>query len=321
MNIRPRRLRQNSIIREMISETILTPSHLIQPLFLTEGKNQKMAIQSMPGQFRFSIDEAIKVIDEMKKDGVKTFALFPVVDEKLKTSTCIEALNKNNLNFRASRTIKEAHPDIILMGDIALDPYSSDGHDGLVENGKILNDETLEILSEMSLLSAQNGYDILGPSDMMDGRVKIIRETLEKNKLADTLIMSYTAKYASSFYGPFRDALESHPKAGDKKTYQMDFRNSLEAIKEMELDIAEGADMVMVKPGLSYLDIIHVLKKHSKVPVAAYNVSGEYAMVKAAHEKGWINGEKVMMEMLYSFRRAGADIILTYFAREASKLL
>lgn len=323
MNIRPRRTRANEVIRQLVRENQLTPHDLIAPLFVKEGQGERVAITSMPGHARLSIDELIKEARELYSLGVKTLALFPAIDESKKTADAREAWNPENLNFRAARALKEALPEVLLMGDIALDPYSSEGHDGLVDpkSGEILNDATLEALVKQSLASARAGFDILGPSDMMDGRVAAMRTALENEKLTHTLIMSYTAKYASGFYGPFRDALASAPKKGDKKTYQMDFANAREALKEAALDEAEGADILMVKPGLSYLDVIYRLRQQSQLPIAAYNVSGEYAMVKAAAERGWIDGEKVMMETLVSFKRAGADIILTYFAKEAARLL
>lgn len=323
MNIRPRRNRSSEVIRRLVRENQLTPDDLIAPLFVREGKGERTAITSMPGHARLSIDELIKEARELQALGVKTLALFPAIDESKKTSDAREAWNPENLNFKAARALKEALPDVLLMGDIALDPYSSDGHDGLVDpkSGEILNDATLEALVKQTLASARAGFDILGPSDMMDGRVKAMREALESEKFSNTLIMSYTAKYASGFYGPFRDALASAPKKGDKKTYQMDPANAREALREAALDEAEGADILMVKPGLSYLDVIYRLREQSTLPIAAYNVSGEYAMVKAAAERGWIDGEKVMMETLISFKRAGSDIILTYFAKEAARLL
>ncbi|MFP5490159.1 MAG: porphobilinogen synthase [Bacteriovoracia bacterium] len=323
MNIRPRRNRSSEVIRRLVRENQLTPDDLIAPLFVREGKGERTAISSMPGHARLSIDELVKEARELHALGVKTLALFPAIDESKKTSDAREAWNPENLNFKAARALKEALPDVLLMGDIALDPYSSDGHDGLVDpkSGEILNDATLEALVKQTLASARAGFDILGPSDMMDGRVKAMREALESEKFSNTLIMSYTAKYASGFYGPFRDALASAPKKGDKKTYQMDPANAREALREAALDEAEGADILMVKPGLSYLDVIYRLREQSTLPIAAYNVSGEYAMVKAAAERGWIDGEKVMMETLISFKRAGSDIILTYFAKEAARLL
>ena len=323
MKSRPRRLRQNTQIRDMISENSLKASDLIAPLFFIEGENKKVPIDSMPGQFRLSIDLLVEHVKSLANLGIKCVALFPAVEESLKTSDAKEAYNPDGLNQRAVRAVKEACPNILIMTDVALDPYNSDGHDGLVDkdSGEILNDETLEILAKMALTQAQAGSNILGPSDMMDGRVEKIRKILDENGFHNVMIMSYTAKYASSFYGPFRDALDSAPKAGDKKTYQMDFRNSHEAIKEMHLDEVEGADILMVKPGISYLDVVQKLKENSQLPIAVYNVSGEYAMVKAAAEKGWLDEQQIMIEMLTSFKRAGADIILTYFAHDMAKLL
>jgi porphobilinogen synthase len=320
---RPRRNRQNEVIRAMVRETHLSCDYFIAPLFVVEGKNQIIPIESMPGQFRFSIDEMVKEAKELFSLGIKTVAIFPAIADKLKTPDAREAFNKQGLNFRAIRSLKDSLPGMMIMGDIALDPYSSDGHDGLVDQktGEILNDATLEILAKQALCEVEAGVDILGPSDMMDGRVGFIRCALDESGFKNTLIMSYTAKYASAFYGPFRDALDSAPKRGDKKTYQMDPSNSLEALREAKMDTDEGADILMVKPGLAYLDIIYRLKQTSTLPVAAYNVSGEYAMIKAAAMNGWIDNDKVMMETLTCFRRAGADVILTYFAKEAAKLL
>ena len=320
---RPRRNRQNEVIRSMVKETFLLPEHFIAPLFVIEGKNQIIPIKSMPGHSRLSIDELIKEAKELYSLGVKCVALFPAIDDKLKTPDAREAYNREGLNFRAIRAIKESVPGMLVMADVALDPYSSEGHDGLVDpkTGEILNDPTLEILAKQAVCEAHAGADIIGPSDMMDGRVRHIRQALDESHFQNTLIMSYTAKYASAYYGPFREALDSAPKKGDKKTYQMDPANSTEALREAELDIEEGADILMVKPGLPYLDIIYRLKQMSPVPVAAYNVSGEYAMVKAAAQNGWIDNDKVILETLTSFRRAGADIILTYFAKEAARLL
>jgi porphobilinogen synthase len=320
---RPRRNRQNEVIRSMVKETFLLPEHFIAPLFVIEGKNQIIPIKSMPGHSRLSIDELIKEAKELYSLGVKCVALFPAIDDKLKTPDAREAYNREGLNFRAIRAIKESVPGMLVMADVALDPYSSEGHDGLVDpkTGEILNDPTLEILAKQAVCEAHAGADIIGPSDMMDGRVGHIRRALDESSFQNTLIMSYTAKYASAYYGPFREALDSAPKKGDKKTYQMDPANSTEALREAELDIEEGADILMVKPGLPYLDIIYRLKEMSPIPVAAYNVSGEYAMVKAAAQNGWIDNDKVILETLTSFRRAGADIILTYFAKEAARLL
>ncbi|MAZ48074.1 MAG: porphobilinogen synthase [Halobacteriovoraceae bacterium] len=319
---RPRRNRSSHSVRDLIAQTRLGVEDLIMPLFFCEGTQVKQPITSMPGQFRYSIDNLVDKCRELEDLGVKAVSLFPVIEEKKKTSRALEAINSEGLNPRGIAAVKEACPDLLVMADVALDPYSSDGHDGFVDaqTGEILNDETLEILAQMALVEAQAGADIIGPSDMMDGRVSVIRKTLDSHGSHNTLIMSYTAKYASSFYGPFREALDSAPKAGDKKTYQMDFRNSQEAIRELKLDEREGADIVMVKPGLSYLDIIQRFSENTELPIAAYNVSGEYAMVKAAAEKGWIDGQEVMLEMLTSFKRAGADIILSYFTEEFARL-
>ena len=320
---RPRRNRQNEVIRSMVRESYISPDHLIAPLFVVDGNSQKIPIKSMPGHSRLSIDELILEAKELYSLGVKCVALVPAIDDKLKTPDAREAYNKDGLNARAIRAVKEAIPGMLVMGDIALDPYSSEGHDGLVDpkTGEILNDPTLEILAKQALCEAEAGADILGPSDMMDGRVGFVRRALDESRFQNTLIMSYTAKYASGYYGPFREALDSAPKKGDKKTYQMDPANSTEALREAQLDTEEGADILMVKPGLPYLDIIYRLKEMSTLPIAAYNVSGEFAMVKAAAQNGWIDHDKVMMETLTCFRRAGADIILTYFAKEAAKLL
>ncbi len=320
---RPRRLRRNDAIRAMVEENSVSAKDLIAPLFFIEGNSKKVDIESMPGQSRFSVDLLVNEVLKLQDLGVDTVALFPAIDESLKSKDAKESYNDDGLNQRAVRAVKERVPEMTIMTDVALDPYSSDGHDGLVDpkTGEILNDPTLEVLCKMALAQARAGSDIVGPSDMMDGRVGAIREALDSEGFTNVLIMSYTAKYASHFYGPFRDALDSAPKAGDKKTYQMNFANRREALKELELDINEGADIVMVKPGLSYLDIISDLKQHCHLPVAAYNVSGEYAMVKAAEEKGWLDGEMIMVETLTSFKRAGADIILTYFAQEMAKFL
>jgi porphobilinogen synthase len=320
---RPRRNRQNEVIRSMVRETYLSPEHFIAPLFVIEGKNQIIPIKSMPGHSRLSIDELVKEAKELYSLGVKCVALFPAIEDKLKTPDAREAFNREGLNFRAIRAIKESVPGMLVMADVALDPYSSEGHDGLVDpkSGEILNDPTLEILAKQAVCESEAGADIIGPSDMMDGRVGYIRRALDESNFQNTLIMSYTAKYASGYYGPFREALDSAPKKGDKKTYQMDPANSTEALREAQLDTEEGADILMVKPGLPYLDIIYRLKEMSTLPIAAYNVSGEYAMVKAAAQNGWIDNDKVVLETLTCFRRAGADIILTYFSKEAARLL
>jgi porphobilinogen synthase len=321
MNIRPRRNRKSQAIRSMVEETKIGAEHLIYPLFLKDGKGIKEEVSSLPNNFRWSLDLLLPEIESCMKLGVMAFDLFPAVDESLKDKIASYSYADENFYLHAIRTIKERFPEAVLMSDVAMDPYSSDGHDGLMENGRILNDETLPILNKMALAQAQAGIDIIGPSDMMDGRVGSIRETLDINGYTDVSIMSYTAKYASAFYGPFRDALNSAPKSGDKKTYQMNPANKREALLEAELDFTEGADMLMVKPALCYLDIIHVLKENFNIPITAYNVSGECAMVYAAAEKGWLNYDLAMSEMLLSMRRAGADGILTYFAKDFAQLI
>ncbi len=318
---RPRRNRKSAAIRAMVEETTLSVKDFIYPVFLIEGTGKKEEIVSMPGIYRYSLELLLEEIQECVDLGIKGFCIFPSLGDDKKDKYATEGHNPASLYNTALKEIKTKFPNIAVMTDIAMDPYSSDGHDGIVENGEILNDETLEILGKMALAQAKAGADILGPSDMMDGRVGYIRETLDKAGYTHVSIMSYTAKYASAFYGPFRDALDSAPKFGDKKTYQMNPANKNEALIEADLDISEGADMIMVKPALAYLDIIKLLKDNYDVPITAYNVSGEYAMLKAASEKGWLDGEKVMMESLLSIKRAGADIILTYFAKEAAKIL
>jgi porphobilinogen synthase len=315
---RPRRNRKTPMMRAMVRENVLQTQDLIAPLFVKEGKNEKTPILSMPGHYRLTLDLLLEEVKELHRLGIPCVSLFPVLEDRLKNQTGSESLNPDGLFQRTIRAVKEAFPDMLVMTDVALDPYSSDGHDGVVDSatGEILNDLTLDLLSQMAVSQAQAGSDIVGPSDMMDARVQCIRDALDDEGFTNVSIMSYTAKYASSFYGPFREALDSAPKSGDKKTYQMDYANKKEAIREALLDQREGADILMVKPGLAYLDIIHVLKENSCLPIAAYNVSGEYAMVKAAAEKGWIDGPAVMEEMLMSFKRAGADMILTYFAKE-----
>ena len=299
----------------MMTETYLTTGNLIYPLFLKDG-NDKVEIKSMPGIFRFSQNELLKEIESCMEVGLRSFALFPCVEENLKDKKATKSFNLESTYLKTVKLIKQKFPETCIITDVAMDPYSTDGHDGLVENGLILNDPTLEILAKMSLAQAASGADIIAPSDMMDGRVGYIRQALDENGFQDVSIMAYTAKYASGFYGPFRDALNSAPKFGDKKTYQMDFANKREAFREARLDVQEGADFLMVKPALSYLDVISELKQNFDIPIAAYNVSGEYAMVKAAAQNGWIDGEKVMNEILTSIRRAGADVILSYFAKE-----
>jgi porphobilinogen synthase len=304
----------------MVRETSLSLSSLMYPLFLVDGKNKQIPISSMPGIHRWSEDLLLKEIEESIGLGIHSFVLFPAVEDSLKDNMATYGSDPNNFYLRTARNIKSNFPDICLMSDVAMDPYSSDGHDGFVESGKIDNDKTLPILAEMALAQAHAGFDILGPSDMMDGRVGFIRNELDSNGFSEVSIMSYTAKYASAFYGPFRDALDSAPKFGDKKTYQMDPANKREALREARLDEMEGADFLMVKPALCYLDIIHLLKENTDLPISAYNVSGEFAMLKAAAQNGWINYEKAMAEMLLSIHRAGADIILTYFAKEYASL-
>lgn len=318
---RPRRNRQSSHLREMLAEVQLQPKNFVLPVFMTEGTSKKEEISAMPDYFRYSLDLLLVEIEKAMKLGVVGFALFPKVPEDKKDSKSTEAYRENNLMVRATREIKKQFPESILFGDVALDPYSSDGHDGIVENGKVLNDATLEVLAKMSVLQAQAGVDYVAPSDMMDGRIGFIRSALDECGLEETGIMAYTAKYASSFYGPFRSALDSAPKAGDKKTYQMDFRNRAEALRELKLDESEHADMVMVKPALAYLDIISDFKMHSHLPVAAYNVSGEYSMIKAAAARGFLDEKNAALESLTAIKRAGADVIFTYWAIQAAQWL
>ncbi len=323
---RNRRLRQNDAIRHLVRETVLTPSDFLVPLFVVEGKGVKEEISSMPNYFRLSLDNLEKEVKELWNMGLCAVLLFVKVPDNLKDNKGSEALNPNGLMQLAIKHVKNACPEMLVMTDVALDPYSSFGHDGIVENGHILNDETSEILAEMSILHAQAGADFVAPSDMMDGRILTIREALEEEELHNTGIMSYSAKYASAFYGPFRDALDSAPVdmknvPKDKKTYQMDAANRFEAITETQADIDEGADIVMVKPGLAYLDILREIRNEVDVPVAVYQVSGEYAMLKAAAEKGWLDHDSVMMEQLIAFKRAGANIIASYFAKDAVRLM
>ncbi len=313
---RPRRNRKSAAIRAMVEETQVSVSDLIFPIFLLDGSNKKVEVASMPGIFRLSTDLMLKEIEACMKLGVMAFDIFPAVEDQYKDKHASKSYDSNFFYLRALREVKKQFPEACIMTDVAMDPYSSDGHDGLVRDGKIMNDETLGILGKMALAQAETGIDILGPSDMMDGRVGYIRNLLDKNGFTDVSIMSYTAKYASGFYNPFRDALDSAPKFGDKKTYQMNPANRTEALIEAELDTQEGADFLMVKPALAYLDIIRLLKDNSTLPISAYNVSGEYAMIKAAAQKGWLDGDRVMKETLLSIKRAGADIILSYFAKE-----
>ena len=320
---RPRRNRKNKAMRSLVREHTVEPNDLIAPLFVIEGKGQREEIASMPGYARLSRDLIVEEARELWKLGVPCVSLFPALSDDIKDSRGTESTNPDGLYQQTIRSLKEALPEMLVMTDVALDPYSSDGHDGLVDpkTGEILNDESLDVLAKMAVSQAKAGSDIVGPSDMMDGRVRAIRNALDEEGYSQTSIMSYTAKYASSFYGPFREALDSAPKSGDKKTYQMDFSNSKEAEKEAFFDQEEGADILMVKPGLPYLDVIAKLKQVSHLPIAAYNVSGEYSMIKAASEKGWLEGEKVMVESLTAFKRAGADMILTYFAKDMARLL
>lgn len=318
---RPRINRRNVSIRDMIAETSLNPGNFVYPIFIEAGRNRRTPISTLAGQSRITVDCLLKDIPSYLGLGVNKIALFPKIDDGLKNSLAKEAINEKGFLPRAIQTIKKEFPELILISDIALDPFSSDGHDGLVKGGEILNDATIEVLTQMACLHAASGTDYVAPSDMMDGRVGAIRRALEKAGFDNTGIIAYTAKYASSFYGPFREALDSGPRAGDKKTYQMDYRNSREALRELNLDLAEGADIVMVKPALSYLDIIQRFKQHSKVPIAAYNVSGEYAMVKTAAQAKVADHDSLMSEILYSIRRAGADIIFSYHAVEMSMLL
>lgn len=320
-NIRPRRLRASGAIRSLVQENHLSVDDLMTPLFILEGTGQEKEISSMPGYFKRSLDLTVKDVKELWGMGLKSVLLFVHIDDSLKDNKGTEAVNPEGLMQKSVRAIKTAVPEMLVMTDVALDPYSTFGHDGIVEDGKIVNDATVEILAEMALSHAQAGADFVAPSDMMDGRVGAIRDKLEEEGFCDTGIMSYSAKYASSFYGPFRDALDSAPGFGDKKTYQMNPANATEGVKEALLDIEEGADMVMVKPGLPYLDMVHRVKEVSEVPVAVYHVSGEYAMIKAAAAKGWIDEDAAIMESLISFKRAGADLIATYFSRDAVRLL
>lgn len=304
------------MIRQMVQETHVSAANLIFPLFIIDGVNQKSEVASMPGIFRYSIDNLLREIESCLKLGLNSFDLFPNIAEELKDKFATESYRDESLYLRAIREVKKNFPEACVITDVAMDPYSSDGHDGIVENGVILNDETLDVLGKMALAHAQSGADIIAPSDMMDGRVGYIRNVLDDNGFTNVSIMSYSAKYASAFYGPFRDALNSAPKFGDKKTYQMNPANQREALIEAELDELEGADFLMVKPALPYLDVIKLIKDNTELPVAAYNVSGEYAMIKAAIQRGWLNEQRAITEVLTSIRRAGATAILTYHAKE-----
>lgn len=318
---RPRRNRRNEALRSLMRETSLTSKNLIYPVFLQEGSRKKDEIRSMPGQFRLSLDELLRVCEETLELKVPGIAVFPVVPNEKKNSLGDEAWNPQGLVPHSIREIKKRFPELLVVSDVALDPYSCDGHDGIVKNGEILNDETIAVLCKQALAQAEAGADLVAPSDMMDGRVRAIRASLDEAGFKQTGILSYCAKYASKFYGPFREALDSAPRFGDKKTYQMDPANRREALREARLDAAEGADFLMVKPALAYLDVIADLRENTDLPIAAYQVSGEYAMIKAAAQNGWIDGDAVLMECLTSIRRAGADMILSYGALEAARLL
>ncbi len=324
---RNRRLRTNEAIRSLVRETNISPQDFMFPMFITEGKGVKTEVPSMPGIYRQSIDGTVKEVKELWSLGIKAVNLYVKISDHLKDNTGKEAWNKDGLMQQAIKAIKDAVPEMVVMPDVALDPYSIYGHDGIIENGEILNDPTVDALTKMSISHARAGADFVAPSDMMDGRILAIRNGLEENGFHNVGIMSYSAKYASAFYGPFRDALDSAPKdtrvkiPKDKKTYQMDFSNRIEAIKEAIQDVEEGADIVMIKPGLCYLDIVREVKNVVNVPVAVYQVSGEYAMIKAASEKGWLDQDAVILEQLTAIKRAGASIISTYFAKEAAKLL
>lgn len=321
MLIRPRRNRRTEAIRNMVQETRLEVSQLVYPLFLVDGNQIKNEVASLPGNYRLSQDEALKMVESCLKSGISNFILFPSVAEKYKDKKASYSWNEDNFYLKIVEKMKVEFPDTTLISDVAMDPYSSDGHDGYVMDGRIDNDKTLPILAKMAVAQAQAGFDILGPSDMMDGRVGALRLALDEAGYTETGIMSYTAKYASAYYGPFRDALDSAPKAGDKKTYQMNPANKREALIEAELDAAEGADFLMVKPALNYLDVIHLLKENSDLPIAAYHVSGECAMLIAACQNGWLNYEQAMPEALLSIKRAGADVIITYFAKDFAEMM
>jgi len=318
---RNRRLRNSKVIRDLVSENKIHLNDLIVPLFIVEGKKIKEEIKSMPNYFRMSIDIIEKEVKVLYKLGLKSVLLFVKVPEKLKDNKGLEAINPNGLMQKAIKTVKNSIPDMIVITDVALDPYSIYGHDGIVKDNKILNDSTNNVLAKMALSHAKSGADIIAPSDMMDGRILKIRETLELNNFHETAIMSYSVKYASNFYGPFRDALNSKPGFGNKKTYQMDFRNRNEAFLEVENDIKEGADIIMIKPGLPYLDIIRDIRENFSLPIAVYQVSGEYSMVKAAAEKGWLNENKIIIEQLTAFKRAGASMIVSYHSIDIAKSL
>ena len=316
MLTRPRRNRKSAVIRDMVQETHITAANLIFPLFIIDGNNIKTEVGSMPGIYRYTIDNLLREVEHCMELGLRAFDLFPNIEESLKDKYATESTRQGSLYLRAIAEVKRHFPEACIITDVAMDPYSSDGHDGVVENGEILNDETLEILGQMALAHAKAGADIVAPSDMMDGRIGYIRNVLDENGFTNVSLMSYTAKYASAFYGPFRDALNSAPKHGDKKTYQMNPANQREALIEAELDTQEGADFLMVKPALAYLDVIKLLHDGFDLPIAAYNVSGEYAMVKASARNGWLDERRATMEVLTGIRRSGATVILTYHAKE-----
>jgi porphobilinogen synthase len=318
---RPRRNRSSRAVRALAQETTLRPANLVLPVFVEEGEEVRRPIPSMPGVVRYSIDELVKEAAVAAELGIAGFAVFPALADELKNQTGTESLNPNGLLQRTVRALKQSAPDLLVITDVALDPYSSDGHDGLVRGGEIVNDETLPLLAKMAVSQAEAGADVVAPSDMMDGRVGAIRTALDQAGFTKTLICSYCVKYASAFYGPFRDALDSAPKSGDKKTYQMDPHNSREALREIALDEAEGADWIMVKPGLPYLDVVRLAREATVLPIASYHVSGEFAMLKAAAENGWLDYDKCLLESLVCLRRAGADVIFTYGALDAARLL
>lgn len=318
---RNRRLRNSSAIRSLVQEHSITVTDFIVPLFVVEGQGVKEEIASMPNYYRFSLDLLVAEVKEIWDLGLRSVLVFVKVPDNLKDNKGTEALNSEGLMQRAVQKIKEITPDMVVMTDVALDPYSSYGHDGIVEEGYVINDQTVAVLADMALSHAKAGADFVAPSDMMDGRIEAIRMKLEEAGFYNTGIMSYSAKYASAFYGPFRDALDSAPGFGDKKTYQMDPANRKEAVAETLLDIQQGADIVMVKPGLAYLDIVRDLANEIETPIAVYQVSGEYAMLKAAAEKGWLDHDKIMIEQLLAFKRAGASLIASYFAKDVAKLL
>lgn len=317
--VRPRRNRRNAAIRGLMRETELSPAHLILPLFVTGGEDVRIPIGAMPGCFRLSVDHTVALARQAWELGVRALALFPALPDSVKDPRATESLNPNGLLQLTVRALKDALPDLVVITDVAMDPYSSDGHDGYLEDGQIINDVSLEILASMAVSQAQAGADYVAPSDMMDGRVGVLREALDEEGFTNTGILAYSAKYASSFYGPFREALDSAPRSGDKKTYQMDPANRREALREVLLDVAEGADIVMVKPAMPYLDVVAEVSAHVDVPVAAYQVSGEFAMIKAASQNGWLSEEAAVDESLIAIRRAGADMILTYFAMDYAR--